>query len=155
MTRICSVCCSHSYTLCSLLIIHQQIWRNVVVRSCIFNMNNIAGVTNGVGTVYCSGPSSIVCGARAGQSLVFCVVFCQSLFKFCQFTITALLPIWMSVCYIEINTWYFPYQPQTQSSADMSRGMIAGLLWKRSCISLFIIYFRQIILTREIKKLKN
>ena len=34
-----------------------------------------------------------------------------------------------------------PYQPETQSRADMGQGMIAGMIWKRSCIYLLIIYF--------------
>ena len=37
-----------------------------------------------------------------------------------------------------------PCQPETQSRADMGRGMVAGMIWKRSCINLLIIYFRQI-----------
>jgi hypothetical protein len=39
-----------------------------------------------------------------------------------------------------------PYQPETQSRFDMGRGMTAGMIWKRSCINLFIICFRQIVL---------
>jgi hypothetical protein len=54
------------------------------------------------------------------------------------------------VHYIEINTWPFPYQPryqhETQSSAYMVREMTAGMILKRSCVNLFIIYFRQIVL---------
>ena len=50
--------------------------------------------------------------------------------------------------YIEINTWPVPYQtgyhPETQSRAYKGGGM----LWKMSCINLFIIYmyFRQMFL---------
>ena len=32
----------------------------------------------------------------------------------------------------------------------MGRGVIAGMIWKRSCINLFIIYFRQIVFTVKV-----
>jgi hypothetical protein len=35
-----------------------------------------------------------------------------------------------------------PYQHETQSRVYMGRGMIAGMIWKMSCINLFIIYIR-------------
>jgi len=40
-----------------------------------------------------------------------------------------------------------PHISQRRSPrVDMGRGMIAGMTWKSSCINLFIIYFRQIVL---------
>jgi hypothetical protein len=42
-----------------------------------------------------------------------------------------------------------PISARMESRADMGRGMIAGMIWKRSCINLFIIYFRQIVLWRN------
>ena len=58
------------------------------------------------------------------------------------------------ITYIEINTWPFPYQlgyhPEIPHiSPRRSRGMIAGMIWKRSCINCFIIYFPQIVLRNK------
>jgi uncharacterized integral membrane protein len=36
-----------------------------------------------------------------------------------------------------------PYQHETQSRVYMGRGMIAGMIWKMSCINLFIIYIQK------------
>jgi len=52
--------------------------------------------------------------------------------------------------YIEINNDLFHLSPviipETQSRSYMGRGMIAGVIWKRSCINLIMIYFGQIVL---------
>ena len=48
-------------------------------------MNNTTGATCGVGTAYLSGVpefTSGFSGVRVAQSLVFCVLFCLSLFVF-------------------------------------------------------------------------
>ena len=37
-----------------------------------------------------------------------------------------------------------PYWPETQSSANMGRGMITRPIWKCPCIKLFITYFRHL-----------
>ena len=44
-----------------------------------------------------------------------------------------------------MNTWAFPYwpgyHPETQSRANMGRGIITRPIWKCPCIKLFITYF--------------
>jgi hypothetical protein len=37
-----------------------------------------------------------------------------------------------------------PYWPETQSSANMGRGMITRPIWKCPCIKLFVTYFRHL-----------
>ena len=37
-----------------------------------------------------------------------------------------------------------PYWPETESSANMGRGMITRPIWKCPCIKLFITYFRHL-----------
>ena len=70
-TRICSVCRNHSPVLSSLMTYH---W-----------VCNKMGTTCGAGTAYPSGaPELTLCfsGSRAARSLVFCIIFCRSLFVF-------------------------------------------------------------------------
>ena len=48
-------------------------------------LNSAMGATNGTGTAYQSGAhefSPMLRGVRVGQFLVFCVVYCKSLFVF-------------------------------------------------------------------------
>jgi hypothetical protein len=46
------------------------------------------------------------------------------------------------------NTWVFPYwpghHPETESRANMGRGMKTRPIWKCPCIKLFITYFRHL-----------
>jgi hypothetical protein len=43
-----------------------------------------------------------------------------------------------------IHVYRFPYWPETESRANMGRGMITRPIWKCPCIKLFITYFRHL-----------
>jgi hypothetical protein len=54
----------------------------------VCNRHNTPGVTNGAILAYPTGTSEFICGDRVSQSLVFCVVFCRSIFVLFLFAIT-------------------------------------------------------------------
>jgi len=37
-----------------------------------------------------------------------------------------------------INTLHFPYRPSTLVSPRLRLGMIPGLIWRRSCVNLYV-----------------
>ena len=62
------------------------------------NKSNKTGTTCGTGTAYPSGASQIFSGVRVARSLVFCVMFCKSLF-----VITSLISSNFSCNRLKIN----------------------------------------------------
>jgi len=67
--RICSVCRNHDPILSSFTTNHR-----------IYSSSNKTGATCGTGTVYTSGSTPVFSGVHVARSLLFCVMFCRSLF---------------------------------------------------------------------------
>jgi len=76
----CSVYCNHKPVISSLITYHQ-----------VCSNSNTTGATSGAGTAYLSGASELtlgLCGVCVPRSLVFCDVFCSSLFVLLLLAIT-------------------------------------------------------------------
>ena len=48
-----------------------------------------------------------------------------------------------------------PYWPETESRANMGRGMISRPIWKCSCINLYLFYLRKLYCTRNLLSLHH
>ena len=62
-----------------------------VVSEVNCNKSNKTGTTCGTGTAYHSGASQMFSGVRVARSLVFCVMFCKSLFVILSFFLLAIV----------------------------------------------------------------
>jgi hypothetical protein len=62
-----------------------------VVSEVNCNKSNKTGTTCGTGTAYPSGASQMFSGVRVARSLVFCVMFCKSLFVILSFFLLAIV----------------------------------------------------------------
>jgi len=86
---LCSVYCNHKPVISSLMTYHR-----------VCSKSNTTGATSGAETAYLSGASELTlgfCGVCVPQSLVFCDVFCRSLF------VILLLAIALSVRFLFSN----------------------------------------------------
>jgi len=111
--QICSTRHNHNPVLCSFMTYH---------RVCNKIKSNARDATCGAGTAYPSGTADqfilFLCGIHVARSLVFCVLFCRSLFVLLSFYIGHFivcpsiygfwLPLWyLQTFLIRINRFHF------------------------------------------------
>ena len=74
------MCHNRSQILCSVCRNHNPVLSSLVTYQWECNKSNTTGATSGAGTANPSGAPSVLRRVRVAQSLIFCVVFCMSLF---------------------------------------------------------------------------
>jgi hypothetical protein len=84
-------------------VFHNPVLSSFMAYNGVCNKSNTMGATSGTGTVYLSGAHEG--DSCCSRSLVFCVVFCRSLFVF--FLLTLLLSRLLQFSASDYLFWYF------------------------------------------------
>ena len=99
----------HKWSLmCSVFRNHNPVLSPIIAYHRVYNRSNTTDATCEAGTAYPSGaPEStpVLCGVRVSRHLIFCVVFCASLFVLFSFGNCIVCPsiydFWLSLKYLQ------------------------------------------------------